>query len=52
MSSKRKMRRKRFKLKDITSKINLRVKKVTNKAILREIGRELMKKYKKYITLG
>nr|DAJ49345.1 MAG TPA: hypothetical protein [Caudoviricetes sp.] len=46
------MRRKRFKLKDVTSKVNLRVKKVTNKALLREIGRELMKKYKKYIILG
>ena len=45
-------RRKRFKLKDVTSRLNLRVKKVTNKAILREIGRKLMKKYKKYVTLG
>lgn len=44
MSSKRKMRRKRFKLKDVTSKVNLCVKKVRNKALLREIGRELMKK--------
>ena len=52
MSSKRKMRRRGFKLKDVTSKLNLRVKKVTNKATLREIGRELMKKYKKYLTLG
>ncbi len=45
-------RRKRFKLKDVTSRLNLRVKKVTNKKILREIGRKLMKKYKKYVTLG
>ena len=52
MSSKRKMRRKRFKLKDVTSKVNLCVKNVRNKALLREIGRELMKKYKKYIILG
>ena len=45
-------RRKRFKLKDVTSRLNLRVKKVTNIKILREISRKLMKKYKKYVTLG
>lgn len=48
----KKMRRKRIKLKDITSKLNLHIKSVRSKLKLRKIGKELMNKYKKYIILG
>ena len=48
----KKMRRKRFKLKDITTKLNLHIKDVRSKAKLRKIGKELMNKYKKYLILG
>lgn len=48
----KKMRRKRIKLKDITSKLNLHIKSVRSKAKLRKIGKELMSKYKKYLILG
>lgn len=48
----KKMRRKRVKLKDITSKLNLHIKSVKSKAKLRKIGKELMNKYKKCLMFG
>ena len=48
----KKMRRKKIKLKDITFKLNLHIKNIRSKAKLRKIGKELMKKYKKYLILG
>ena len=48
----KKKKRKKIKLKDITSKLNLHVKEVRTKAKLIKIGKELMDKYKKCLTLG
>ena len=48
----KKMRKRRIRLKDITSKLNLHIKSVRSKAKLRKIGKELMNKYRKCLMLG
>ena len=47
----KKKKRKKIKLKDITTKLNLKVKPMSNGKIKAKL-REVLKKYKKCLTLG